>query len=271
MLSLIRNKQIALPSDHGSWVFMLSPLLIGLFSGGNFYAAHGWLILTLLAVFLLRQPASMLVKTVSGRRSKNDQPAAVFWISVYSLICLIGVIGLYLQGVGFIFWLAPPGLLVFGWHLRLVSKRQERRQMGVDILASGTLALAAPAAYWINAGGADPTGWWLWILAWLQSAASIVYAFLRLDQRVLEEIPSREGRLQMGQRALIYSGFNLGLALAAGAAGWLPGWIWVPYLLQFSEVVWGTLRPAAGWKPTSIGFRQLAVSSLFTLLFILLW
>jgi hypothetical protein len=269
--SLIR-KQIALPTDHGSWVFLLSPLLIGLFAGGNFSSTHAWLILTLLGVFLLRTPASTLVKTLSGRRSGKERPAALLWIGIYGLAALVGVAALALEGVSYyIFWLAPPGLLVFGWHLWLVSKRQERRQMGIDILASGTLALAAPAAYWISTGRIEEAGWWLWVLTWLQSAASIVYAFLRLDQRGLKEVTGRKVTWRMGSRSLFYSGFNLGLTVIAVVAGWLPGMIWIPYLLQFAEVLWGITNPATGMKPTSIGFRQLAVSSLFTVLFILLW
>ncbi|MBN2044417.1 MAG: YwiC-like family protein [Anaerolineales bacterium] len=271
MFKQYANKQIALPSDHGSWIFLFSPLLIGITAGGQFSNTQLWLVVSLLSVFLLRQPASILVKSMSGRRTKKDQPAAVFWICVYGLIGLIGGFALILQKAVYIFWLALPGLLVFGWHLWLVSKRRERRQMGVDVLASGTLALAAPAAYWISAGGIDPVGWWLWILTWLQSAASIVYAFLRLEQRELKAEPGDKNKLQMGRRALMYGGFNLGLAAVAAAVGWLPIWIWIPYLVQFVEVVWGTFRPAIGWKPTSIGLRQLAVSSIFTLLFMLLW
>jgi hypothetical protein len=53
--------------------------------------------------------------------------------------------------------------------------------------------------------------------------------------------------------------------------GWFSPWIFAPYLLQWGETIWGTLNPAIGWKPTKIGMRQLIVSSLFTVLFILAW
>ncbi|MBK5108482.1 MAG: hypothetical protein JJE12_10125, partial [Anaerolineales bacterium] len=32
-------RHVALPSDHGSWVFLLSPLLIGLFAGDSWSTA----------------------------------------------------------------------------------------------------------------------------------------------------------------------------------------------------------------------------------------
>ena len=144
--------------------------------------------------------------------------------------------------------------------------------MGVEIIASGVLALSAPAAYRIGIGRSDSFGWLLWGLAWLQSAASIVYAYLRLAQRPLKGIPTHMLRWQMARRALLYSSFNLLLALGLVMGSLVPAWIFLPYLLQWLETLWGALiRPAVGVKPTRIGLRQLAVSTLFTLLFILAW
>ena len=168
-------------------------------------------------------------------------------------------------------YLAIPGIPVFARHLYLVSKRAERRQAGVEILATGVLSLAAPAAYWIGQGGYDPLGWALWLLTWLQSAASIVYAYLRLEQREQVEVPGRSAQWAMGKRALQYTSFNLMLSIALGWSAWLPGWIFVPFLLQWLETLWGITHPATGWKPTAIGIRQLIVSTLFTILFILCW
>lgn len=230
-----------------------------------------FLVIGALAAFLMRQPASMLVKSLSGRRSKNDLPAAIFWLCVYAGVALASVTILYFQGFGYLLFLAVPGVLVFAWHLYLVSKRAERYRMGVDIVASGSLALAATGAYWVGIGEYSPVGWWLWALCWMQSAASIVYAFLRLTQRKLEAVPSLNGRIKLARRALLYSGFNLLLSLGLAAAGVLSDWLWLPYALQMAETIWGTIYPAVGWKPTRIGLRQLMVSILFTVLFILFW
>jgi hypothetical protein len=141
----------------------------------------------------------------------------------------------------------------------------------VEIVGSGVLALAAPAAMWTGEGAPVPLGWWLFALNWLQSAASIVYAYLRLEQRELPALPAWSDRLQIARRALLYSSFNLLLALFCSAAGALPRFLWLPFALQWAETLWGTLRPALGVRPTRIGVRQLIVSSLFTLLFILTW
>lgn len=264
-------RTIAIPQDHGSWVFLLSPLLIGLFAGGRFTLASLFLVIAAMAAFLLRQPVTVAVKAYSGRRPRTDLPAARFWIIVYGLAALAALAGLVLQGFWDVLLLAVPGLPVFAWHLYLVSRRAERKQAGVEILATGVLSLAAPAAYWIGTGSYDPLGWALWLLTWLQSAASIVHAYMRLEQRSLPEVPPRAERWQMGRRALLYTSFNLALSIAGGISGLLPVFIFAPFLLQWLETLWGITHPAVGVKPTRIGLRQLLVSTLFTILFIFTW
>lgn len=266
---LIRH--IALPQDHGSWVFLLSPLLIGFFSGYGWSSSSLVLTIAALCAFLIRQPVTIATKAYSGRRSRRDLPAARFWILTYGLVGAACLAILIFQGYGFLLYLALPGIPVFIWHLVLVSRRAERRQIGVELVGSGVLALAAPAALWVGAGYPDPAGWVLFLLVWAQSAASIVYAYLRLEQRQLPVIPERSARLRMGRRALLYTTFNLLAVSLASILGYLPTILPLPYLLQWAESVWGTLNPAVGVKPTVIGVRQLVISSLFTILFIITW
>jgi hypothetical protein len=268
----ILRKQIFLPQDHGSWVFIFSPLLIGLFAGGRFTLASLCLVIAAIAAFLIRQPITMAVKAYSGRRPKDDLPSAWFWVVLYSVIALGALIGLIAQGFLFILFLAVPGAPVFAWHLWLVSRREERRQAGVEIVAIGVLSLAAPAAFWVGIGHYDPFGWWLWILVWMQSAASVVYAYLRLEQREWKSVPNRWLRFRAGWRAYLYTSFNLLLVIILGiGVEFLPRLLFVPYLIQWLETLWGIDHPAVGWKPTRIGIRQLIVSVLWTVLFIIFW
>jgi hypothetical protein len=271
MTSPYVRKQIFLPQDHGSWVFIFSPLLIGLFAGGQFSPASLSLVVAALAAFLLRQPVTMAVKTYAGRRAKTDLPAARFWIIVYGAVVLLALIGLIAGGFAYILALAIPGVPVFAWHLWLVSRREERRQVNVEIIATGVLSLAAPAAYWVGVGRYEPAGWWLSILVWLQTAASIVYAYLRLEQRELARVPGLPELWRMGQRATLYTTFNLILTLGLGLLSVLPPYLFVPYLVQWAETLWGIFHPAIRWKPTQIGIRQLIVSTVWTILFIVFW
>jgi hypothetical protein len=267
----ILRRQIAIPQDHGSWVFILSPLIIGIFAGGSFRISSLVVTVAAMDAFLLRQPLTTIVKIYSGRRTRTDLPAALFWTAAYSLIGLLAVIGLILLGAGYVVYLAIPGIPVFAWHLWLVSRRAERRQAGVELVATGVLSLAAPGAYWVGLQHYDSYGWWLWLLTWLQSAASIVYAYLRLEQRVLTAIPDRSVQWKMARRAIIYTSFNVLLTLALGLAGVLPRLIFVPYMVQWIETLWGATHPAIKVKPVRIGMRQLIVSTLWTVLFIVFW
>ncbi len=267
------KKQIALPQDHGSWVFIFSPLLIGIFAGGSFTLSTFNLILAAMSAFLIRQPMTVIVKAYSGRRPKSDLAAARFWVLIYGSIAALALLGLILQNFSFLLILAIPGAPVFAWHLWLVSQRAERKQAGIEVIATGVLSLVAPAAYWVGVGRYDPLGWWLFLWAWLQSAASIVYAYLRLEQRELKQdqsaVMSGSEKWALGKRAFLYTSFNLGTSLILGWANWIPQFIFIPFLVQWLETIWGITHPAAGWKPVRIGVRQLIVSMLWTILFII--
>lgn len=265
------RRQIFLPQDHGSWVFIFSPLFIGLFAAGRFTTASLSLVIAAVCAFLIRQPVTMAIKVYAGRRPKADLPAARFWVFVYGLIITIALLVLIVSGFMYILYLAVPGVPVFAWHLWLVSKREERRQVNVEVIATGVLSLVAPAAYWVGTGHYDPTGWWLWVLTWFQSAASIVYAYLRLEQRELGNVPSRAEMWKMGWRAFAYTIFNLASSLSLGLFAVLPRFLFLSYLVQWVETLWGIFHPAVGWKPTRIGIRQFIVSTLWTILFIVTW
>ncbi|MBK9208599.1 MAG: YwiC-like family protein [Anaerolineales bacterium] len=269
------KKQIALPQDHGSWVFILTPLLVGIFASGTFNYATFNLIIAAMSAFMIRQPITVIVKVISGRRPNTDLPPARFWALVYGIISALALTALILAGFGYILYLAIPAAPVFAWHLWLVSQRSERKQAGIEIVATGVLSLAAPAAYWVGLGEYNPLGWWLLVWTWLQAAASIVYAYLRLEQRELKQDQAtgqeRSVLWKMGRRALVYTSFNLCASLLLGWANLIPQLIFIPFLIQWLETLWGITHPSIGWKPVRIGMRQFVVSTLWTILFIICW
>ena len=219
--SRLLRRHVALPGDHGSWVFLLSPLLIGLFAGGELHTASLYLVIAAFAAFLIRQPITLAVKIRSGRRGRDDLPAARFWTAVYAAIGLLHVTGLVLRGFDYVLYLALPGVLTFGWYLWLVSRRAERHQLLMELLATGGLALGSTAGLWVGAGRPDPAGWLLWGLTWAHAVATIVYAYLRLAQRTLDRAPDVAKRLRMARPALVLATLNLlavaGLCFAGSA------------------------------------------------------
>lgn len=265
------RKQIAVPQDHGSWVFIITPLVIGFALSGHFSTPAIYLLVATLAAFFIRQPVTMAVKAYAGRRPRTDLPAARFWMLLYGFIALLMLVGLWMRGYIDVVYLAVPGLAIFGWHLYLVSKRDERKQAGLEIVASGALALAAPAAYWIGRGAYEPLGWGLWLLVWFQSAASIVHAYMRLEHRNQAQIPERSAQLQIGKRALMYTSFNLLVSIVLGLFSILPKFLFVAYAVQWLETLWWTFHPDIKAKPVRIGMRQTIVSTLYIVLFLIFW
>jgi hypothetical protein len=222
--------------------------------------------LAVLAAFLLRQPATVAVKALSGRRAQEDLKPALAWLAGYSLLGGLALGWLLRAGHGRLLALALPGIPVFAWHLWLVSRRRERGQPGVEIVAAGTLALAAPAAYWTAGGESARVGWILWLLTWLQAAGSIVYIHMRLEQRGLEHLPSRRQLWRLGARTLAYTVFNLLACLLLSGIGWAPPLAPWAFALSLAETLQGVARPAVGVPARAIGLRQLGSSALFLLL-----
>ena len=266
----LQARHIALPAEHGAWVFLFSPLIIGLATGGV-RPASLLLFAALMAAFLIRQPVTIATKVFSGRRPKSELAPAGVWLALYGLLGSAAAVGLALLGYGYLFWLVLPGLPIFAWHLWLVRRRAERRQMLVEIVAGGVLALSAPAAYWLGRAQVLPAGWLLWGLTWLQGAGTILYAYLRLEQRALKQPPTQAQARAMARPAFWYNLAALVLVVGLAAARVVPVLLPLAYLIQPLEVLWGARHPALGVRPKAIGFRQLAVSALFTLVFILCW
>ena len=222
-----------------------------------------WLLLAGLAVFLLRQPTTILVKALAGRRHQREIMPALIWMGIYAALAALTLLPLLEAGYSRLPLLALPGVPVFGWHLYLVSRRAERRRPGVEIVAVGVLSLMAPAAYWVAGGTSDQTALVLWALCWFQSAASIVFIHLRLNQRQLEAIPPVPARFRQGWRSLAYSLFNLiGGALLFFLLDYPPH-IPAAFAILFLDNLHGVLVPAIGHRPARIGIRQLIFSLIF--------
>jgi hypothetical protein len=261
------RKHYALPSEHGSWIWWIGPFVIGAAAAGGFPPPLGLLFLTAFAAFLSRQPIALLVKIASGRRPTADRWPALFWTALYGSVVLLGLAGLVRLGYGrLLLGLAAPAVLVFAWHLWLVSRRAERGQMGVELVGAGVLALTAPGAYWVAGGPDSPTPWILWLLCWLQSAASIVLVYLRLDQRRWEAVPPPIGRWRAGRRALAYHLFNVLAAALLAERLRVPGGVTLAFGLMLVDAVESVARPRIGVRPAAIGLRQLAASTAFVAL-----
>jgi hypothetical protein len=264
------QKHIALPQQHGAWAIWLGPYAIGIgVSSAILKPGLLWLSLASLGGFFALQPLAILVKVLAGRRPRADLTPALFWIIVYGLMTVIGALGLILTGNAFILWLGLAALPVLAWQMWLVARREERGQMGVEIVGAGVLCMAAPAALWVDTGSMSAVGWWLLAQCWLQGAGAIVYIYLRLEHRRMTAMPDWNERLKLGRRSTLYNVTNVAIVAALAAFGVAPWGVLVAFATMLVEAVYGgLLRPGIGLKPSSIGVRQIMVTVVFAVLMI---
>ncbi len=259
------QRRYYLPNEHGSWIWWIGPYCIGIAAAGQFSLELITLFIAMFAAFLIRQPLTILVKTLAGRRDARDRAPALVWTMIYAIIALTAFGSLLNAGFGRLIWLSLPGIPVFIWHLYLVSRRAERGQRGIEIVGAGVLALAAPGSYWVAGGPSASIAWSLWGITWLQSAASIVLVYQRLAERGLETDGTITERFHRSARSLAYHTFNLCFSLIACYLVDLPPLIPIAFVLMWVDAADALRSTARGWKPTRIGLRQLAASSLFML------
>ena len=262
------KKIYALPAEHGAWALWLGPLTIGIGAGGWNGAPTLLLALAQLFVFLSRQPLLILVKALSGRRSRADAGPALAWLIAYASLAVVFGVMLIAAGFPQLVWVVVPVAPMLLWQIALVRERAER-QMTIELAGSGMLALAAPTAYYVATGTVDATAILLWILCWLQSAAAIVYVYLRLAQRRLTEMPPVPERLRMGRRAMTYAAVNLAISIGLALTRLAPPLTPVAFAAMLAQVVTGTRAPGVGVKPTRIGFAQVGATVVFAGLMII--
>lgn len=256
----------AVPPEKGAWVWWIGPLIVGVGAARHLTPDLLLLIAAALAGFMIKQPLTLVVKVLSGRRGIPDRGPGIAWTLVYSVVLIVVSVALIAVGHARVLLTGVVGLPLFTWHLWLVAKGDERRQIVVDIAAAGVLALTAPAAYWTCGGGDATVPWVVWTLAWLQSSASIVHAFLRLQQRRLKGTPSRAERWRSGAPSLAHHILNSAIAAILAFAGYAPPLAPVAFVVPLADGIEGVARPPVGAKPGQIGMRQLVVTSLFAAL-----
>jgi hypothetical protein len=171
---------VALPVEHGGWGFLLEPLLLGLLLFPSRAAVA--LSLAVIAAFLLRQPAKIIL--VDWRRGRTFTRTQLAWrfAILYAGIALFGVAATTsLAGID---WLLPSLLaLPFGLIFLYYDLAQPGRTWQAEIAAPVALASAAASMAIIDGWSLGPS-LALWIALTARAIPSILYvrARLRLDR-----------------------------------------------------------------------------------------
>jgi hypothetical protein len=230
----VRLKSIALPAEHGSWGFLLEPMILGLLVRPSWAGLA--LCVGVFGAFLAHQPLKIALKDRQrGKRYPRTAYAERF-AALYIVIAFAGL-GIAALLADHAFWL-PLLLAVPLAGVQLVYElRSEGRALLPELL--GASALGASASAVVLASGLDLLpALLLWVLVALRVVPSILYVRARL----------RRARGQEGSLRAAIEAHVAALLLVVGlafAAGWTGAVVVASALLLGRLFLWGwRVQPA---------------------------
>ena len=205
-------RSVALPSEHGGWMFLLEPLLLGLAVAGSWPGLA--LAVAALGAFLLHQPVKVAVKDyLKGKRPLRTVWAERF-IALYGLVA-VAAFALVLRAEDRAFLL--PLLLALPLMLAQLAydARNQSRALLPELAGALALGALAPAIALLD-GWTLTRAWPLWLLVASRALPAILYVRERL--KLDRGKPSRRGLVVVGHVAALGGVVALGLL---GHAPWL--------------------------------------------------
>ncbi len=249
---LIYRKQIVMPTEHGSWPWLLVPFTVGIGVAGQFNLAGLLTLIGGLAVFLMRQPATVWMRARRGRARAADGPIAAGWIVTLALVGAVCLVGLLALDRAVMLWLAGPFLVVLS--LYLIAARYGRshlRSLWMELAGAATLSMMAPAAAIAASGRIDSLAWALWGLMAAQSVLGALYVRLRVADTHNRPM-TRWPVLAAHVGGLLFI-VGMGLASAAPLATAVP---FIGFLIRGG---WAAAKPRPVDNIKQFGFIELGV------------
>lgn len=232
-----------MPHEHGAWVMLYVPMLLG------FAVARptGWapVLLLLVAVtgaYLARHPADLLL------RGKGDASSLV-WMSIYGLAALAGGIPLIAEwhANALVFVVGVAGVL-FGIHVLMLewpSKHRLDRSVSGELLAAVGLTLTAPAAVAVARGTLTTDAYVIWAACAAFFGSAVFYVNTLLAGAKLKGAGDAAAKWRVVRASLAYHILLVvAVIVAAPALGgkwWLAFVAYAPVALR---ALWGAARPA---------------------------
>ncbi len=267
-------KRLILPGEHGAWVWLLVPFLVGgvVASGLGEVTANGWLALLLvglggLSAFLLRQPAAAWQRMRQGRGSRDLAPLAAGWsvgFAAAALLCFGGLLALGRTALLALVGVSAGIFLLYLYAARL--GRAGMRALWMEAAGAAGLSLMAPAAVVAVTGQMPAAAWGLWGILAAQNVLAVLYVRLRLA-----DTKNRPAGSRPAARRMVIAAHAVG-ALLVGVAGilnWTPLLTVVPFLAFFLRAWWAAVQPRPVPNVRRFGFLELGIAVLAGCWFIL--
>jgi hypothetical protein len=246
------RKHLLLPSEHGSWSWLLVPYFVGVIVGGAVNLAVILIFTGSMATFLLRQSASLWVRARRGNGRLRDIPILKKIITTLTTIAILSFVGLMALGLTDLLLLAL--LVVPFFMLYLFSARQKQsdtRVLGMEVAGSAALALVAPAAMVAAMGALSADTWVIGGLMAAQNVLGVLYVRQRID-----DTHDRAGnrQLMLGMHTAVFI-----LILVVAALRWMPLLAVLPALFLLLRALWTYRAPRPIFHIKKFGFSEVGV------------
>lgn len=239
----IKLSQIALPTEHGSWGFLLEPLVAALaiaFSSGGI-----WISFMVIGAFLARRPLQVFISQRNAPVSEMRW-AALKFVALFSLVAATGLVGvLWTSSLAVLIPLATA-LPVAVFQLYIESTTRGRQL--VAELAGAVIMPASAASIILAEGGSWPFAAAVWFLFVARFVPSIIYIRNRLD-------------LEKGKASSMFVPASLhGAAFIAitmlAMGGHLPMLVIPAFALLLARSIYGLSRYRKRVKAMKIGISE---------------
>jgi len=252
-----------LPREHESWGMLLFPFISGAVLAGNADLTLLPALLAVLAVFLIREPIVVIWKR------RPERTAA--WPTLLLTGGTLAVSGLWLLLALPLFWLGVLGGAVIVLTFVYVRAVIGRRQRSIPLQIVGAAGLTSSVALAYLAGGRSPD--FVLLLLWVAQTVYYTGSVLKIHA-LIEARKHRAGTVtdQRAKRgAMMWLAVQIACAVPFGVGGFLLMGIalTVPTLVHGFDLHHMDDPARAKIPLRTIGFRELALSTVFSVLAVL--
>jgi len=234
-------RRIWFPREHGAWAMTFSPLISGFIVAGALRWTGFWLLVAVLAFFLIRQPAVAIVRAWTHQKQVS-LPVYLLFASELLVILLAGGLVLWLQPA--MIWFVFGGLAAFSLlaYLYFVSRRQEMTPIAEVVTVSG-VCVGAAAGYFAGHGAVNNNALALILLNLAYFVPNIFFIRLKARTQARQAPPeSWSGYWQAGRTLLLVNAAGWLLSLVGVMAGIMPGIALLALLPNTLKDIWGVVR-----------------------------
>ncbi len=258
------RKHLIVPTEHGSWSWMLVPFGVGVLVAQE---SHFTVWLTLmggLSLFFMRQPAMVWTRARRGRARRTDGTLALGWLALLCLIGLLSLIGLLWAGRWMLLWMLIPITAVFSIYLFAAKQGQGAiRTLWMELAGAVALAGMAPAALIAAEEQLSTTAWVLWLVMGIQNVVGVIYVRLRIADTHKRPYPRRSV-------ILIHAG-AVGLIVLLSLFQLAPIWLFVPFGAMLIRAIWAVANVHPIESIKQFGFTEIGVEIASGIWIVIVW